>query len=157
MVRCLNRLKSADNFQMSWLSLPMTWLLAFATRSIIFTFVDLVGKLPALLKFSVGETRKIGRWFYLKGLSSILSVTSWLGEFLRIIVHRRPSTVHCSLTRTSTPISLNIGKKGESRLLNKVHVKAAASGYSNGAILSNREAAHPLSCAFSLPIVNQES
>jgi hypothetical protein len=23
----------------------------------------LVGKLPALLKFSVGETRKIGRWF----------------------------------------------------------------------------------------------
>ena len=63
MVRCLNRLKSADNFQMSWLSLPMTWLLAFATRSIIFTFVDLVGKLPALLKFSVGETRKIGRCF----------------------------------------------------------------------------------------------
>jgi hypothetical protein len=48
---------------MSWLSLPMTWLLAFATRSIIFTFADLVGKLPALLKFSVGETRKIGRWF----------------------------------------------------------------------------------------------
>ncbi len=58
MVRCLNRLKSADNFQMSWLSLPMTWLLAFATRSIIFTSVDLVGKLPALLKFSVGEREK---------------------------------------------------------------------------------------------------
>ena len=109
MVRCLNRLKSADNFQMSWLSLPMTRLLAFATRSIIFTFADLVGKLPALLKFSVGETRKIGGWFYLKGLSSILSVASWQGEFLRIIVHRRPSTVHCSLSRTSTPISLIIG------------------------------------------------
>ena len=64
MVRFLKRFKSADNFQTSWLSLPITWLIAFATRSMIFTSVDLVGKLPALLKFSLGETRKIDRCFF---------------------------------------------------------------------------------------------
>jgi len=43
---------------MSWLSLPMTWLVAFATRSMIFTRVDLTVKLPALTKFFLVKHEK---------------------------------------------------------------------------------------------------